>query len=189
TAPHRAHHALGTYLVQCRVPLGQRGLRLVGLLRIVDQRDVDPVEPQSLQALFEAAPYPGAGEVPLPAQGRRYVEAVVQVARALPGGVGHDQSADLGGQRVLLARTRPQYRTHPPLGQAETVVRGGVEVPDAALPGRLDGRGRILVRYHLVQIADRRGTEAQLADLDPGAPDSLHDGSSHTWWIPMSPPE
>src|SRR4051794_2018827 len=67
-----------------------------------------------------------------------------------------------------MGRQRP---AEPPLRQAEPVVRCRVEVPDAGLPGRVDGRLRVLVADRDVEIADRRAAEAEFGYLDAGAAD------------------
>src|SRR5487761_616424 len=74
--------------------------------------------------------------------------------------------ADLGGDHVLVARTGPERLAEPALGQAEAVVRRGVEGPDPALPGRVDGGPRVVVAHLGVQAPDGRAAEGQLGDGD-----------------------
>src|SRR3954447_6048246 len=62
--------------------------------------------------------------------------------------------------RPSSARPRPARRAPEPLlGQAEAVVRRGVEVAPALVPGRVDGRDGLGVAHLAEQVAQRRTAE------------------------------
>jgi len=176
----RADHALGPQPLQRRVRLVQR-LRGV-VVRVVQVDHVDPVQAQPLQAGLDAAAHPVGAEVPDPAVVCRHREAVGQI---VAGGVGYglQQASDLGRQRVGVARPLPQRGADPAFGQAEAVVRGGVEVPDARVPGGQQ-RGLRLGRIDLgVEVAERGGAEGQVGDLDRSVPQG---GRPHRGSCPLA---
>ena len=85
----------------------------------------------------------------------------------MPAGVARAQEApDLGRDDELGARAAAERAAEPPLRQAGAVVRRGVEVPQAQLPGAVDDRGGLVVVDSLVQTAERRGAERKPPDLD-----------------------
>ena len=131
THPSRAE------LLQRRVRLAQGLLAVV--VGIVDERDVDLVEAEPVQAGLQAAPDAVGAEVEHAACVRGHGEALGRSVRPYGGpATGVEQPADLGGDHVLVARPVPQGLAEAPLGQAEAVVRRGVEGPDAAVPGGVD---------------------------------------------------
>jgi hypothetical protein len=93
---------------------------------------------------------------------RRHVEPVVvasaRVGRRL------EQPADLRGDRIVVARTAGEGGAEPALGQAEPVVRSGVEVPDAAVPRRVDRGMRFVVADRAVQVAELGAAEGKLCE-------------------------
>jgi hypothetical protein len=134
----------------------QRRVGLVGRLRhevvgVVDEHDVHPVEPEPFQALRQAAPHAVPAVVTHPGQRRDAVEP--GLALDVPGR-GHQQPADLGGDGELVPGASGQERAEPPLGQADAVVRRGVERPDARGPGRGQRRGGDLVADRRVHPGD-----------------------------------
>src|SRR6185369_5039086 len=106
------------------------GPRLIGVVR---EEDVDRVEPEPVEALPQRPLDTRGREVPAPLPVAGNDEPVV-VAFAGPG-PGNDQTTHLCGHHELVARPAAQLRADPALGEAETVMRRGVEVADAAVPG------------------------------------------------------
>src|SRR5699024_10016427 len=107
--------------------------------------------------------------------------------------------------QVLLARVGGQALTEPALAGAEAVVRGGVEVPDAGLPGGAHRAVGLLVGGGPVEVAELGGAEAEPRQLrhragrgagSAGRAAGAHAvpsvagsaGSSHTGRIPESSP-
>ncbi len=145
------------------------------VIGIVDERDVDPVQAEAVQARLQAAQDAVGAEVEPPDVAGGHGEALgVAVGRADgASGVGMarraaglEQAADLGGDDVVIARAVPQRVAEAALGQAEAVVRRGVEGPDPAVPGRVDGGPGVVVAHLGEQVPDRRAAEGQLGDVD-----------------------
>jgi hypothetical protein len=76
----------------------------------VHERDVDPVETESLQAGFQRAADPVAAVVPNPNEVSGDVEPLV-VARTTRVCHRPQQAADLGGDQELIPRAAPQAVT------------------------------------------------------------------------------
>lgn len=169
-------HALRAELLQRRVALAEgRFPMVVGVVQI---DDVDPVEAEASQAFLDAAADAVGAEVPAAPVGVRHGESVGQslVGRRLGGGQRVEQTARLRGHRVLRPRPVAQGLAEAAFGEPEAVVRCGVEVTDALLPGRVD-RCRGLFRVDLrEEVADRRCPEGEFGDLDRAAsePDMPH---------------
>ena len=134
---------------------------------IVDQHDVDPVQPQPLQALLQRPPHAVAGEVPDPL-GRRAVGEPLGVG-GLARGQRADQPPDLGGDDEAVPRQPGQQPAEAALGQPEPVVGGRVHVGEAGLQGRADGGRGVLLGNRGEQVAERGGAEGQGADPEPAA--------------------
>lgn len=100
-------------------------------------------------------------------------EAAVGQVVAVTGASGLQETADLGGDRVLLAGHAAQHGAEPAFGQAEAVVRGGVEVPDTALPGGDDGFLGLGVGDRGEQIADHRRAEGEFTDPHRPGPEHV----------------
>ena len=106
---------------------------------VVDERDVDAVEAEPVQAGRQAPPDAVGAEVE-PA----HEWAGTATAKPLGSRARHgrrppvEEPADLGGDHVLVAGAVPQGVAEAAFGQAEAVVRRGVEGPDAAVPRRVD---------------------------------------------------
>ena len=96
---------------------------------VVEVDDVDAVEAEPVQALLQCAAYAVGAEVPDAAVGGGDGEAVGQVVAAGLGGF--EAAAHLGGDGVRRARPVAQRGAETAFGQADAVVRGGVEVADA----------------------------------------------------------
>jgi len=179
----RADHPCCPQLLQRRVRLAECLLTVV--VRVVDERDVDAVQAEPAQARLQAAPDAVRAEVEPPDLGRRDVEARGVTGRPGPAGAGGrgrpgglEEAADLGGEHVLVSRTVPQGVAQTALGQAEAVVRRGVERADAAVPRRVDRGCGVVVAHRGEQVPDRRAAEGQLGDLDrraAEAPPRQHD--------------
>jgi hypothetical protein len=142
------------------------GVVLVG---IVDEQDVDAVQAKALEARRDRA-QDAVAAVVAPAPVRRgHGEALVVVAGHL--GDRLEQPSDLRGQDELVTRALGERGADAPLGEAEPVVRRGVEVAHAELPRRVDGRARIRVGRGAVEIAELGTAQSQARQLDAGVPD------------------
>ena len=162
---HRADDALIAKLDQRRDRLGVRRRPVV--VGIVQVGDVDAIEPESLEALVDRAADAVAAEVVLPPRGGGNREALV-VHRAV-GVVARDEEApDLRREHVLVAGTVGERRAEAALGQTESVVRRGVEVADAGVPGRVDRGPRLVVGRLAEQVAQLRGAEAEFGHGQAG---------------------
>jgi hypothetical protein len=69
-------------------------------------------------------------------------------------------ASDLGADQILVARIRRQRFAEPKLRESCAVERRGVEVADAAVPGRVDRGDRFIVRDVAIHVAERRRAEA-----------------------------
>ena len=84
---------------------------------------------------------------------------------------GTDETSDLRGQDVLVARPVAQARTEPALAGPVAVERSDVEGSDAQVPGVLDGRDGLVVVDGAEQAADRCRPEPEPGHLDIGPTD------------------
>ena len=75
---------------------------------------------------------------------------------------GDEDAADLGRDRVLVARPRREGRAEALFGEAGPVERGGVEVADAELPGAGDRRLGRVRRNGIEEPGERSGAEPEL---------------------------
>ena len=80
-----------------------------------------------------------------------------------------EEASDLGRENVGLARIRGERLAEAPLGEAEPVVRSGVEVAHTEMPRGVHRGARVLVRDRAVEVAELRAAERQLADCDSPA--------------------
>jgi hypothetical protein len=74
-----------------------------------------------------------------------------------------ERPADLGTEHVLVALVFGERPAQAHLGQAGAVQWRRVEVADGLLPAGIDGGGRLCFWDVAEHVAQRRGTEAQLA--------------------------
>ncbi len=161
------------------------------VVRIVEVDDVDPVQAEPLQAVLDRAAHAQGAEVPDPAVGGGHGETLGKVvAVQLPGRA--QQPADLGGEDVLVPGAAAQGLSEPSLGQAQTVMRSRVEIPDTRLP-RSGNRGLgIGIGHRREQVADPRRTEGEFADLHLAASQGpavrAHDRASGRSRRPAIPP-
>lgn len=139
------------------------------VVRIVQVDDVDAVEAEAPQAVLQGPAHPVGAEVPPPAVRHRDGEPVVQPSLlGIPARQRVEDPPDLGGEGVRGAGPGAQRGAESALREAETVVRGGVEVADALLPSGVHGEGRLLGVDGSEEVADGRGPERELGDLDSG---------------------
>src|SRR5205823_4586408 len=131
---------------------------------VVEVDDVDSVQAEPFQAGLKAAAYAVGAEVPHAAVGGGHGEAVREVVAALAGGL--QDAADLGGDRVGGTGVFAKDGADSAFGQAEAVVRGGVEVADALLPGRGHRLAGLFLADLGVEVADGGPAEGEGADLD-----------------------
>ena len=108
--------------MQGRVSLVQ-GLTHV-IVRVVEQGHVDPVQPQTFQALLEGTTYPICAEVPTAAVCGGHVETLVVTPVAGPG---FEDPPDLGAQCELPTGQLGQGLAQAAFGQAQAVMGCGVE--------------------------------------------------------------
>ena len=131
---------------------------------IVDERDVDPVQAEALQARLDTAPDAVGAEVESPDVAGWHGEALGVAARGSRGAGRLKQAADLRGDHVLGAPTVPERVTQAPFRQPEAVVRRGVEGPDSAVPGRVDGGAGVAVGDLGKQVPNGRAAEGQFGN-------------------------
>jgi hypothetical protein len=155
------------------------------VVRVVQVDDVDPVEAGALQARLEGAQHAVAAEVPDTAMVGRDREAfrVGQVRRLRRR---HEQASDLCGDHVVVAGPRAKGGAQTPLGQAEAVVRCGVEVPESGVPGGVDRGRELLVASGAVHVAALRSAEAERGEEDGGS--ARHGHRFHRPYRPSQPP-
>lgn len=166
----RAYHALRAQLRQSGKALAERLLGVV--VGVVEVDDVHAVQAEPAEAGVQAPSYAVGAEVPYAAVRGGHREAVGQVVAARVHGL--QEAAHLRRDGVLGAGPVAQGRAQAPFGEAETVVRGGVEVADAARPGGVDRVVRLLVGDLGVQVADAGGAEGQRADGDAVGAEGVH---------------
>ena len=125
------------------------GLLAVGVgADVVNQEDVDAVQPQTGEAELHRAHDAVVAVVVIDPERQRLDVAVV---RHLVCRNGAQEPADLGGQHIGVPRLFPQDVTHPVFGQAKAIERCRVEIPDPRIPGGHDGRLRALTRHRPVK--------------------------------------
>lgn len=124
---------------------------------VVQQQYVDVVGAQALQAGSERTPHAVGAVIELgapPGHGK-----TIAADNGL--GVVVDAAADLGRQRVVRARDASQATAQARFAQSIAVVGRSIEMTDASLE-RACNRGQCVCLIHFrVQVADRRGAEAQ----------------------------
>ena len=99
---------------------------------VVDEQDVDAVQPEAVVALLERAQHPIAAVVVDRTQNavRDALRIEVGLGEELRRGHVPQQPADLGREHELVARPRPQDRPEPALGVAEAIERRRVVAAD-----------------------------------------------------------
>jgi hypothetical protein len=95
--------------------------------------------------------------------GRRHVEPLV-VAKPVTTGGRLEKPSDLRGDDVILSGPADERSAEAPLGQAEAVVRRGVEVADTGVPGGVDGRACLVIADGAIQVAELRTAERELSE-------------------------
>ena len=108
-------------------------------LRVVEEHDVDGVEPEPSEAPGERAADALGAEVEDRLERRRTVELRARGTRP-------EHAPDLGRERVLLARPAGEGLSEPLLREPRPVERGRVEEADPEAPRRVDRVGRRLRR-------------------------------------------
>lgn len=158
----RADDAFRAQPFQGRVALAEGLFGVV--VGVVQVDEVDAVDAEPGEAGLQGAPDAVGGEVPDAAVGGGDGEAVSEVVAGVVAVDGFEAAADLGGEGVLGARAGAQGLAEAAFGEAEAVVRGGVEVPHALPPGGGDGLVRLCVVERGVEVADAAGAEAEGGD-------------------------
>lgn len=153
---------------------GEGGHGFVGglspvVVGVVEVDDVEPVQAGAGEGVVDGAQDAVTAEVPLAAQVVTDDETLgVDALRVL---VGDEEAAGLGGDDVLVAGAVAQGGAQPVFGQAQAVVRRGVVIADARVPGGVQGGGGVLGGGGAVEVADDGGAEAELGELHGGAGD------------------
>jgi len=137
---------------------------------VVDVDDVDVAEREALQAVFDRAARAVGRVIDDAPEGQGGDEGSGDLARR----VGHQQAADLGRERVVLARTTAQRLSEPVFGEAGAIVRRGVEVADAGVPCGVHGRQCCFFAGGVIHVAQPGAAEAQVRDRSVAL---VHDAS------------
>ena len=167
------------------------------LADVVHVQDIDAVQSEALQAVFEGAHDPRIAVVIFDIEGHGRAKTV-----ALPGVAGGPQQAtDLSGQYIRLGAVTSQQIPEPALAQPLSIVRSGIVVAKTGLPGGVQQGAGVTVGKFVIEIAKRRATKAQrvegqgrVAELAPCAgfssfssfywaslrPAGFHPADSHT---------
>ena len=146
----RAGHCLGEPVLEGgTVPI---------LGAVVDVDDVEAIEPQALVAVLQGADRAGGGVVEGAAEGQCMREALAHLPRVR---CGVEQSADLGGERISVARAAAQRIAEPVFRQSGAVVRRGIVVANADVPGCSQAGDGVLFRHDRAQIAQRCAAGAE----------------------------
>ena len=148
----RAGHGFGEALLPRRA--------MPVLRAVVDVDDVETAEPRALMAVLQRADRAGGGVVEGATEGQGVEEALVH---GLPVPRSLQQPADLGGECIRIARAAAQRVAQPVLRQPCAVVRRGIVVTDAGVPGGLQAGDGGLLRHDRAEIAQRRRAEAERA--------------------------
>ena len=127
------------------------------LADVVHVQDIDAIQSEALQAVFEGAHNPRIAVVvfDIKGHGRAKTVALLGVAG------GPEQAADLGGQHIRLSAVTSQQIPEPALAQPLSVVRGGIVVAKTGLPGGVQQGAGVALGEGLIEIAKRRATKAQ----------------------------
>ena len=132
-------------------------------VEVVDQQNVDPPGAKTLQAVLDRAHDAVIGVVVDQAEW----QAALELAMVERGRIARlEQASHLGREHELGALLVAQRLAETVLGQAETIVRGGVEIADAGVVAGLDRGARLLIGERLVHVAERRPAEAHDRDFD-----------------------
>ena len=151
-------------------PLEDAGqlLAMLGLAEIVQQQDIDAVEPQALIAALDGAHDAVIGIVEDDMEGHERVELGgnrIGIGPAL------DQPADFRREDEIIPLMLAQHIAHAPLAEPEAVIGRGIEIAAALRPGRLHGPARIRLGNRGEEIAQGRAAEAERRDMEAGAAD------------------
>ena len=154
-----------------RAELGERGHGLADrliqvVLRVVDVDELDPVEAEPVEALVDRTADALAAVIADAPESGGLREDVG--AGRFAGCAGDEQPADLRAEDVLVPGTVAQCRPEPLLGQPGAVVRSRVERAHAEIPGRVDGRARLLLGHGREQPTQRRAAHHEPADPHVG---------------------
>src|SRR6266700_7020808 len=137
----------------CLGPMGES-------IDIVDERDVDPIETQALQTVFDRAERAIMGIIePLPE--RQHADIPVLISRR--GGVWAQEPADLGRDHEALALDPAQRGADAMLAQTAAVVGRRIDVAHAELERALHGREGVLIADGCEEIAQRCRAETDPA--------------------------
>jgi hypothetical protein len=138
---------------------------LVRHVDVVHEQDIDPVHAEAFERVFDRAHHAVVGII-VDLAAVRYLEPLALSAAALRR-AGLEDPPDLRRERVGVARLAPQEAVEARLGQPEPVERRGVVVADARLPRGIEDRVRLRVGNRAVEVAERRGAEAQFREREP----------------------
>ena len=134
---------------------------------IVDIKDVDPRQPEPLQAVLVGAHDPVIRIVVDRVERQRMTAAVGVHA----GRVRAQQAADLGREHPVVARPVAQRVADRALGLADAVERRGIDIAHPGLPGGRDDRlGRLPCNIDPA-AAQGRAAETEFGHHEPGAAD------------------
>ena len=91
---------------------------------------------------------------------RRHFETLV--VSPTPRHRGFQKSPDFRREHVVGPWTSGERRPETPLGEAQPVVRSGVEVPNAEIPRRINRRGSLLIAHRPIEIPELSATQRKL---------------------------
>ena len=131
------------------------------LADVVHVQDIDAIQSEALQAVFEGAHNPRIAVVVFDIEGHGRAKTVALCGVA----GGPQQAADLGGQHIRLSAVTSQQIPEPALAQPLSVVRRGIVVAKTGLPGGVQQGAGVLLREGVIEIAKRRATKAQRVKL------------------------
>src|SRR5260221_5005306 len=141
---------------------------------IGDMDDVEPRQPEALQAVLDRAQDAVIGIIEFRREGQ---DAAIEPA--IGGGIRPQQTADLGGEHELVTLVMTQHGADAVLAQPVAIERRGIEEPDTGGKSAGDGARRVGLAQRGEKIAERRPAKADLADAQAGAAEPSRVGRLH----------
>ena len=150
-----------------RLELGEIGVERCGIVvpgvEVVNQEDVDPIDSETLEAVLERAHH---AIVAIIEHGLEFEPAQPLILDGVGSQRPTKDASDLGRYDVVAARLAVERPPERMLGKSASVPRRRIEIAHAPGPGGRDEPRSVIVVNAIEELAERRGSEAELGDAD-----------------------